>query len=62
MTCKKCGATITLTIAGVPIDECWGCMTKDDKDIILDHNINAKKKENDCTGNNCSRGFHETSR
>ena len=51
MTCKKCRATINLTMAGMPIDECWGCMTANDKDIILEHNLNAKKNERNEPGN-----------
>ena len=62
MACKKCGATITLTMAGKPIDECWGCMTANDKDVILEHNLNAKKNErkfenkpNDTRSSRCAK-------
>jgi len=43
MNCKKCGNLINLTIADSPIDICWDCISKNNKDIVLENNINAKR-------------------
>ena len=45
IACKKCGRPVNLTIAGMLIDECWGCMSAKEKDEIIDFNTKGVKKK-----------------
>jgi len=45
MKCKKCGKKINLQVFGAPPDICWGCLTQDNKETVLDINVNVKKSE-----------------
>ena len=45
IACKKCGRPANLTIAGMPLNECWGCMSDKEKNEILDFNVKSVKKK-----------------
>ena len=50
MKCRICKDEINLTIAGMPDDICWGCLTKEDQIKVV--NKNSKKG---CECETCER-------
>ena len=40
MKCKVCKKEIKLVISGAPEGVCWGCVSREEKDKVLDKNLN----------------------
>lgn len=43
--CKKCGEEINLVIFGMPDDICYSCLTGEEKDDVVEKNIELTKRQ-----------------